>query len=459
MATRLFNLTWLKTQTGRDLDSDVNSTTLAFGEKSDGTQGAFTFFQGIKNFFKGVTALGELTSSGKIPVLNTSTGAVNYVTVEGLSDVVSDLITTNTVEADNPAPVSSEAVNTAISYSPDVLGATCTSSASSQNKEIILTNWINNSLPSLLEINVAFTHGNTYGGTTVSSPTHPKLLVKNADGDTIGTFDICDSRGHFAGKGCWDDGDLICFKRSGNKMLMTNHDVREATSNYTIYSDGTIKHHIGKEEWSIGGVIRNTGSGWEQIDGAHTSENIDSITVDNNGNIKIEYGNSIPNADHVVTFSTTPDETLSGEGWLMGASVGLTSALISLYKLVTTSVKIIYNGSSWQHTAGTGYDPVNTITSSNNVIRITFKKSFTQLFDFSVTPLYEGISHFNTYGIRSEVGNNYIDVYPYNLSGTDVIDSSTRFWLGLSGKIKYNANEVISQNGNIWISGKMTRLN
>lgn len=111
MATRLFNLTWLKTQTGRDLDEAVDSSTLALGEKADGTQGAFTFFQGIKNFFKGVTALGSLTSSGKIPVLNTSTGAVNYVTVESLSNVVSGLITTNTVEAGNSAPVSSKAVN------------------------------------------------------------------------------------------------------------------------------------------------------------------------------------------------------------------------------------------------------------------------------------------------------------------------------------------------------------
>lgn len=110
MATRLFNLTWLKTQTGRDLDEAVDSSTLALGEKADGTQGAFTFFQGIKNFFKGVTALGSLTSSGKIPVLNTSTGAVNYVTVESLSNVVSGLITTNTVEAGNSAPVSSKAV-------------------------------------------------------------------------------------------------------------------------------------------------------------------------------------------------------------------------------------------------------------------------------------------------------------------------------------------------------------
>lgn len=110
MATRLFNLTWLKTQTGRDLDSDVNSTTLAFGEKADGTQGAFTFFQGIKNFFKGITALGTLTTSGKLAVVNTSTGEVNYTTV---SDLVS-AITTNTVELGNMNPVSSNAVKQAI---------------------------------------------------------------------------------------------------------------------------------------------------------------------------------------------------------------------------------------------------------------------------------------------------------------------------------------------------------
>ena len=125
---------------------------------------------------------------------------------------------------------------------PDGITTDCTSSASSENKEIVLASWTDLGLPNRCNIDVTFTNGNSYGETTIATPTHPKLIVKNATGDTIGTFDICDSRGHFAGKGCWNDGDLICFKRSGNKMLMTNHDVREATSDYKIYSDGLSEY-------------------------------------------------------------------------------------------------------------------------------------------------------------------------------------------------------------------------
>lgn len=110
MATHLFSLSWLKTQTGRDLDSLVDSSTLALGEKSDGTQGAFSFFQGIKNFFKGVTAIGSLTSSGKLALVNTSTGEINYTTVGDLATT----ITTTKVQNGNSAPVSSSAVAGAI---------------------------------------------------------------------------------------------------------------------------------------------------------------------------------------------------------------------------------------------------------------------------------------------------------------------------------------------------------
>lgn len=125
---------------------------------------------------------------------------------------------------------------------PNGLTTTCDSGASATTKEIVLSNWQGDSLPDNCEINVTFTNANTYGDTTASTPTNPKLLVKNANGDTIHTLDICDSRGHVAGTGCWNAGDLIVFKKVSSKAIITNSDVRQSTNDYKIYSDNLIEY-------------------------------------------------------------------------------------------------------------------------------------------------------------------------------------------------------------------------
>ena len=62
--------------------------------------------------------------------------------------------------------------------------------------------------------------------------------ITNAADEELGIYTICDSRGHYAGKGCWNSGDTMTFKIKGTKACITNSDVRETTSDYTIYSDG-----------------------------------------------------------------------------------------------------------------------------------------------------------------------------------------------------------------------------
>ena len=116
----------------------------------------------------------------------------------------------------------------------------CDSLGSAENKVITL-----DIIPAELHIN--FTHGNTYGDTTIAQPTHPSIVIQNTSNEVIATLDICDSRGHYAGTGCWNDNDTIDFQVSlsgedTGKARIKNSDVRQADENYIIKSDGYIKH-------------------------------------------------------------------------------------------------------------------------------------------------------------------------------------------------------------------------
>ncbi len=115
---------------------------------------------------------------------------------------------------------------------------TCTSAADAENKVVQIPDYTESVLPNNLKLHVTFTNGNTYGDTTSPVVYYPKLAIYNANSQLIGTLDICDSRGHFAGSGFCNPGDQMDFVRVGDKAKITNSDVRQVTQAYTILSDG-----------------------------------------------------------------------------------------------------------------------------------------------------------------------------------------------------------------------------
>lgn len=122
-------------------------------------------------------------------------------------------------------------------------------------------------IPNNIELNIDFTNANSFGETTAATPTYPKLKITNAADEELGIYTICDSRGHYAGKGCWNSGDTMTFKIKGTKACITNSDVRETTSDYTINSDGRNvykkeivdnKFFIGQKNFSAWGSLIET---------------------------------------------------------------------------------------------------------------------------------------------------------------------------------------------------------
>lgn len=117
--------------------------------------------------------------------------------------------------------------------------ATCSTAAANEQKNVTITDYEGSKLPSGARINITFSNGNTYGDVSGSTKTWPKLSIRNKSNAVIATLDVCDSRGHEAGKGCWNAGDMMIFKCVGNKALIQNSDVRQVSSDYIIYADGS----------------------------------------------------------------------------------------------------------------------------------------------------------------------------------------------------------------------------
>ena len=98
----------------------------------------------------------------------------------------------------------------------------------------------------------------------------------------------------------------------------------------------------------IAGAIRqNANMTWSVIsDSAHTSMNIDSVTVKDNF-IVVKYSQT---ASKVITFIVADDETFATKNYKAGASVGLGSALIAVSKngsLVNLKKEVMPKGSNF----------------------------------------------------------------------------------------------------------------
>lgn len=109
----------------------------------------------------------------------------------------------------------------------------CDSAASVEYKDVTVTGFTGR------DMDVLFTHGNTYGD---SISTYPKLRVTETKTGLLKVYNICDSRGHVAGTGCALEGNVICFRliEETGQALITNHDVRTQTPNATTHCDGRI---------------------------------------------------------------------------------------------------------------------------------------------------------------------------------------------------------------------------
>ena len=168
-----------------------------------------------------------VTSGAVFSAVNTINGDIN--TING------DITNINGNITDINSAVN--ALNTNVSNIPLNAVTTCSTGASTQDKEITLSN---HTLKAGDIIAVTFINANTYGDCTLSTPTYPRLKV---NGGTA--YQICDNMGHSAGTGCWEAGNTVVFMFTGNKFIILNSIIRQQNKNetegYKIYSNNYVE--------------------------------------------------------------------------------------------------------------------------------------------------------------------------------------------------------------------------
>jgi len=236
---------------------------------------------------------------------------------------------------------------------------------------------------------------------------------------------------------------------------------KAGTTNYTIYisksaynASGINASTEGKKVAFVAGVIRNSGNGWEYInDSGHNPMNLSSVTVNQNGQIVINYGFT---ASKVLSLVATPDETFA-RSYIIGGSVGLDSTLFNVYSLpinyggLTTVANNAVTVTNSNFTSGSFNTSTGEIKLSHPSLSALSAKE-----KFNISAICSSASYDVIIGSQ---GNDYISLYLKDSSGTILKDTvGIRINIIATRQVNsvfVNADDIVSTGGNFWIYGVM----
>lgn len=212
-----------------------------------------------------------------------------------------------------------------------------------------------------------------------------------------------------------------------------------------------FKGEHGKKYKVISGALRTSGGVWGTIeDAAHTSTNIDSLSLNGSLSLRLNYGFS---AEKVSSLIVTPDETYANAGYDFGASVGLTYA--DIYAKVNKRVGgyVYYTGTAWNigYTKG-----VSSVDFTNGILTITHDNF----------PMYYPDDLFNaSVNTRDgafipqvgSLGTNTMEVKFYDYAGNLATTPTTGMKIYVDRHIEgiCNIDDVEIGGANIWVYGVM----
>ncbi len=154
-----------------------------------------------------------------------------------------------------------------------------------------------------MKVRVMFNYGITYG--SVSGGTYPTLNINNS-----GAIPML-AQGKLMAKGAISAGQTVEFTiiPYGNSLAFdADSNVREATSDYTIYTDGTTKYQSSKVDSLLAG----------KLDRSRTHTNTSSVSISVAGN-----------ATYLVTASEHSDYTVGvSSSWIVHTCYNATKASI-----------------------------------------------------------------------------------------------------------------------------------
>lgn len=198
----------------------------------------------------------------------------------------------------------------------------------------------------------------------------------------------------------------------------------------------------------VAGVIRNTGSGWEIIsDSEHKALNVSSVS-NTSGFITITYESTF---SQVISLTVNPDEVYAGYGLFIGASVGLSSAVIKIYEKQYIPIRMLITktASGFSISRLAGRELNFSITNNTYEISLTHDS-----FDTS-EPYILGMT--NTDFIFSATSTSLTSkkIRSLGFPNPNLMPTGTRFQV-IFDDFKYNLidpNSLTDAAGNFWFQG------
>ena len=228
----------------------------------------------------------------------------------------------------------------------------------------------------------------------------------------------------------------------------TNTTISPATGlgDVTINADNGLNG--GNSKLKIyGGVCINTAGTWSLLnDASHTFLNLTSATTVSN-RLQVNY----PTVGKVISFTCTPDETYAQNGISVGASVGLSSSTLYLYRDNIVDY-ISWNGSAF--TSATGQ--VTGFTYASGVLKLAHGTLISpDTFSLSI----EGRSGTTNYRyVWTSLLSNRTDVQILNPDGSNYTGAATtdmRFSFARGGEVEVSAADSAISSSNIWVQAIM----
>jgi len=194
------------------------------------------------------------------------------------------------------------------------------------------------------------------------------------------------------------------------------------------------------------GVIRNVSGTWAYIDDAnHAPYGLGTISQ-SSATITIPFTLT---ASKVGSFIVVPDETFAQRGLIAGASVGLSSAVISLNGQSTTGY-IQWNGTQFTHTGSVG---ITSITFSGSEITVNHVSAGNA--NVAASILCQSHNYFIVQTGCNPTQTRFRLVDPVTGMSVTSFPSGLNIWFNRQPSGLADPSIVTSSNGNLWLYGIM----
>jgi len=194
------------------------------------------------------------------------------------------------------------------------------------------------------------------------------------------------------------------------------------------------------------GVLRNTAGTWEFInDASHAPFGFSGISQDSTS-ITLTYTNT---ATKVGTLIVAPDELFTQRGLIAGASVGLTSAIITLSGL-SVGGYIQWNGTAFTTTGAVG---INSVTFSGSEISVNHVNNGNA--NVAAGIMCQSHNYFVIQTSCAATQTRFRLIDPLTGAAVTSFPSGLNLWFFRQPSGLAQPSAVVSATGNLWVYGVM----